>query len=43
MTATAQATARRERLKQLREAALHRPVLARHLNDGFNGRWSRRQ
>src|SRR3970040_2381538 len=43
MTATAQATARRERLKQLREAALHRPVLARHLSDGFNGRWSRRQ
>jgi hypothetical protein len=22
---------------------LHRPVLARHLSDGFNGRWSRRQ
>ena len=43
MTATAQATARRERLKLLREAALHRPVLARHLSDGFNGRWSRRQ
>ncbi|MGH8085985.1 MAG: peptidoglycan DD-metalloendopeptidase family protein [Lysobacter sp.] len=35
--------ARRERLKTLREAALHRPVLARHLSDGFNGRWSRRQ
>jgi len=34
---------RRERLKALREAALHRPVLARHLTDGFNGRWSRRQ
>ena len=34
---------RRERLKALREAALHRPVLARHLSDGFNGRWSRRQ
>src|SRR5262245_12397854 len=33
---------RRERLKALREAALHRPVLARHLSDGFNGRWSRR-
>lgn len=35
--------ARRERLQGLREAALHRPVLARHLSDGFNGRWSRRQ
>ncbi|MFD0739884.1 peptidoglycan DD-metalloendopeptidase family protein [Lysobacter koreensis] len=34
---------RRERLNALREAALHRPVLARHLSDGFNGRWSRRQ
>lgn len=36
-------SARRERIKALREAALHRPVLARHLSDGFNGRWSRRQ
>lgn len=34
---------RRKRLKNQREAALHRPVLARHLSDGFNGRWSRRQ
>ncbi|MDQ3288857.1 MAG: peptidoglycan DD-metalloendopeptidase family protein [Pseudomonadota bacterium] len=34
---------RRERIRQLREAALRRPVLARHLSDGFNGRWSRRQ
>jgi murein DD-endopeptidase MepM/ murein hydrolase activator NlpD len=34
---------RRERLKALREAALHRPVLARTLSEGFNGRWSRRQ
>ncbi len=34
---------RRERLKVLREAALRRPVLARHISDGFNGRWSRRQ
>lgn len=34
---------RRQRLQALREAALHRPVLARHLSDGFNGRWSRRQ
>ncbi|GAB3747200.1 peptidoglycan DD-metalloendopeptidase family protein [Lysobacter olei] len=33
---------RRERLKALREAALHRPVLARHMGEGFNGRWSRR-
>ena len=33
---------RRERLKALREAALHRPVLARDMGDGFNGRWSRR-
>lgn len=37
------ATVRRERIRQLREKALHRPVLARHLSDGFNGRWSRRQ
>ncbi|MDQ3617444.1 MAG: peptidoglycan DD-metalloendopeptidase family protein [Pseudomonadota bacterium] len=37
------APARRERLEVLREAALHRPVLATHLSDGFNGRWSRRQ
>lgn len=43
MTATVFESARRERLKKLREAALHRPVLARHLGDGFNGRWSRRQ
>jgi len=34
---------RRERLKALREAALKRPVLARHISDGFNGRWSGRQ
>ena len=34
---------RRERLKALREAALQRPVLARQISDGFNGRWSRRQ
>lgn len=34
---------RRERLKAKREASLHRPVLARHLSEGFNGRWSRRQ
>ncbi|GHA88518.1 peptidoglycan DD-metalloendopeptidase family protein [Cognatilysobacter bugurensis] len=34
---------RRERLRAKREAALHRPVIARHLSDGFTGRWSRRQ
>ena len=34
---------RRERLKALREKALKRKVLARHLSDGFNGRWSGRQ
>lgn len=34
---------RRERLRAKREAALHRPVLARHVSDGFTGRWSRRQ
>ncbi|KRA16777.1 MULTISPECIES: peptidoglycan DD-metalloendopeptidase family protein [unclassified Lysobacter] len=43
MTAPEPGTDRRERLKALREAALHRPVLARHISDGFNGRWSRRQ
>ena len=34
---------RRERLKQLREAALHRPVPAHDHTHGFTGRWSRRQ
>src|SRR5690606_16650179 len=34
---------RRERLKQLREAALHRPVPANDYTHGFTGRWSRRQ
>ncbi|RPE74725.1 M23 family metallopeptidase [Vulcaniibacterium tengchongense] len=43
MTASAAGSDRRERLKAKREAALHRPVLARHLSDGFNGRWTRRQ
>ncbi|MFC3552379.1 peptidoglycan DD-metalloendopeptidase family protein [Lysobacter cavernae] len=43
MTASDSGSDRRERLKALREAALHRPVLARHLTDGFTGRWSRRQ
>ncbi len=42
-TGSALRTARRERIKALREVALRRPVLARHLSDGFNGRWSRRQ
>jgi murein DD-endopeptidase MepM/ murein hydrolase activator NlpD len=40
---TASGNERRERLKAKREAALHRPVLARHLSEGFTGRWSRRQ
>lgn len=43
MTASDSRTDRRERLKAKREAALHRPVLARHLSEGFTGRWSRRQ
>lgn len=43
MTASVSVSARRERIKKLREAALHRPVLARHGGNGFNGRWSRRQ
>ncbi|MFP7723801.1 peptidoglycan DD-metalloendopeptidase family protein [Lysobacter sp. A3-1-A15] len=34
---------RRERLQSLREASLKRPVLANHISDGFNGRWTRRQ
>jgi murein DD-endopeptidase MepM/ murein hydrolase activator NlpD len=40
---TASGNERRERLMAKREAALHRPVLARQLSEGFNGRWSRRQ
>src|SRR5262245_24559501 len=43
MTASDSSTDRRQRLKAKREAALHRPVLARHLSEGFTGRWSRRQ
>ena len=43
MTVSASRQARRERIKVRREAVLKRPVLARHLSDGFNGRWSRRQ
>ena len=42
-TESALRAARRERIRALREASLHRPVLARHLSDGFSGRWSRRQ
>jgi len=33
---------RRARLQNLREAALHRKVLAKHLGPAFNGRWTRR-
>ncbi|MCJ0826477.1 peptidoglycan DD-metalloendopeptidase family protein [Luteimonas sp. 50] len=33
---------RRARLDKLREAALHRKVLAKHLPAAFNGRWTRR-
>ncbi|MGY1426269.1 peptidoglycan DD-metalloendopeptidase family protein [Lysobacter sp. A289] len=43
MTAPDSGPDRRQRLKKLREAALYRPILARHLSDGFNGRWTRRQ
>src|SRR3546814_19286708 len=35
-------SSRRARLEKVREAALHRKVLARHL-PSFNGRWTRRQ
>lgn len=42
MTGSASRQARRERIRARREAALKRPVLARTLADGFNGRWSRR-
>jgi len=33
---------RRARLEKLREAVLHRKVLARRLPSAFNGRWTRR-
>ena len=36
-------TSRRARLEKIREAALHRKVLARHIPAAFNGRWTRRQ
>ncbi len=42
-TATRFAAARRARLDALRETVLQRPVHARGMADGFNGRWSRRQ
>jgi len=42
-TTSSWSAARRQRIDALREAALHRPVMARHISDGFNGRWSRRQ
>src|SRR5207342_252288 len=35
--------ARRARLDNLREAALHKDVVARRVTAGFNGRWTRRQ
>ena len=35
--------ARRARLDNLREAALHKDVVARRMPAGFNGRWTRRQ
>lgn len=43
MTVPGSDSERRKRLKALREAALRRQVLARHISDGFNGRWTRRQ
>jgi murein DD-endopeptidase MepM/ murein hydrolase activator NlpD len=43
MTVPGSGPNRLQRLKTLRQAALHRPVLARHISDGFTGRWSRRQ
>ena len=42
MTAGESLRSRRERLEKLREAVLHRKVLAAHL-PAFNGRWTRRQ
>src|SRR5688572_26112674 len=42
MTASENGTDRRQRLKALREAALHRPVPAAQVTHGFNGRWTRR-
>ncbi len=42
MSQTESRSGRRERLHKLREAALHRKVLAKHLPAAFNGRWTRR-
>jgi murein DD-endopeptidase MepM/ murein hydrolase activator NlpD len=47
MKAVESRSSRRERLQKLREAVLHRKVLARHLpafnGPAFTGRWTRRQ
>jgi murein DD-endopeptidase MepM/ murein hydrolase activator NlpD len=42
MSASESRSGRRARLDKLREAALHRKVLARHFPAAFNGRWTRR-
>jgi murein DD-endopeptidase MepM/ murein hydrolase activator NlpD len=42
MSASESNSGRRVRLKNLREAALHRTVLSQHLAPAFNGRWTRR-
>ncbi|MFC7301740.1 peptidoglycan DD-metalloendopeptidase family protein [Cognatiluteimonas weifangensis] len=42
MSAPESRSGRRARLDKLREAALHRKVLSRHLPAAFNGRWTRR-
>jgi murein DD-endopeptidase MepM/ murein hydrolase activator NlpD len=43
MTTPESRSSRRARLEKIREAALHRKVLARHIPPAFNGRWTRRQ
>ena len=43
MTTPESRSSRRARLEKIREAALHRKVLARHIPAAFNGRWTRRQ
>src|SRR5512132_1540035 len=40
---TESSSGRRARLETLREATLHRKVLATRLPAAFNGRWTRRQ
>ena len=42
MQTTESRSGRRTRLNKLREAALHRKVLGKHLPAAFNGRWTRR-